>query len=628
MDLTAVALRQILTITVEKDSDMKKLTNNNFWALPVSIVLFLLCLATFMQAVLSSRIKVTATPTLNRFEGSYSYNGTDWQPITSETKLSAKNRSVTLRGHFTHSIPDGFRLYYYRNHIGVAIKRNGQTVLADTITAQAQLSKRAHDSVCGREWLFYRSSGISPKDDIEITLTNLHRFCNEGAYQEFLETTYVGNGSTNVLENMLQSKSFLPEAVGILLCITAVMLFGISVASKLLHIRRDLHLFVYSFATLFSGLFMIVDVLDISLWSEQIARNTYARQLCMMLAAYFAELSLCEILSGSRKRAAYTAMFLSAVLDSALMVVAMSGVMVIFDTQPYWSISQVLLCLLLILCGIHELACNARQKHYAAILVVLLPFAVLLDIAKVWDSIYSTANCTRIAVGLTFLYYAVRAIYYVLINHNAVSRAAALENELAESRISVMLSQLQPHFLYNVLNSIYYLCKHDPMTAREMVDKFSDYLRNNMSSLERKGLIPFSEEYNHIQTYLSLEQLRFQKTLDVVYDIDTMRFRLPPLTVQPLVENAVRHGITKKHGGGMVRISTSETADSYIVVVRDTGRGFDPEHYMDDGKVHIGIRNVRERLERMVGGTLTIESVPDVGTVATITIPRKEGMLI
>lgn len=77
----------------------------------------------------------------------------------------------------------------------------------------------------------------------------------------------------------------------------------------------------------------------------------------------------------------------------------------------------------------------------------------------------------------------------------------------------------------------------------------------------------------------------------------------------------------------MVRISTSETADSYIVIVQDTGRGFDPEHYMDDGKVHIGIRNVRERLERMVGGTLTIESTPDVGTTATITIPRKEGTL-
>ena len=137
---------------------MKKLMNRSFWALPVSIVLFLLCLATFLQTFLNSRTKNVATPTLNRFEGSYSYDGIDWRPITEETELSAKNRSVTLRGHFTRNIPEGFRLYYYRNHIGVAIKLNGKTILADTATALAQTSKRAHDSVCGREWLFYRSS--------------------------------------------------------------------------------------------------------------------------------------------------------------------------------------------------------------------------------------------------------------------------------------------------------------------------------------------------------------------------------------------------------------------------------------------------------------------------------------
>ena len=105
-------------------------------------------------------------------------------------------------------------------------------------------------------------------------------------------------------------------------------------------------------------------------------------------------------------------------------------------------------------------------------------------------------------------------------------------------------------------------------------------------------------------------------------------FRLPPLTLQPLVENAVRHGVTKKKGGGTVTISTRETASTYLVTVHDTGNGFDPEHYTDDGKVHIGIRNVRERLERMVGGTLTIESTPETGTTATILIPKKEGMLI
>lgn len=607
---------------------MKKRKSRRLWILPVSTVLFLLCLATFLQAILSSRTTSTSTPVLYRLQGSYSYDCLDWQPLTDKTELIASGNDVTLRGHFADSIPENYRLYYYRDHIGVSVKVNGQTVVYDENTVLARAGKRTQVEVCGREWMFWISPGITPQDEIEITLSSLHPYGAESAFNEFLATTYVCSSDSNALEHMLQSRSFLPETVGVVLCITAIMLFGISIASRLLHIRSDLYLFIYGFAALFAGLFLIMDVIDVSYWSQNLARDTYARQLCMMLAVYFAELSLCEMLSGARKRTAYLAMLLSAVIDCALMVISLSGILVIFDTQPSWSSSQLLLCPLLMLCGIHELVNDAKQKHYSALLVVLLPVAVILDILHVWDSIYSSANCTRVAISLTFLYYVVRAVWYVLVNHNAVTRAETLENELAESRISVMLSQLQPHFLYNVLNSIYYLCKHDPMTARDMVDKFSDYLRNNMASLERKGLIPFSEEYNHIQTYLSLEQLRFQKTLDVVYDIETMRFRLPPLTVQPLVENAVRHGVTKKKGGGMVQISTLETADSYLVIVRDTGRGFDPAHYMDDGKVHIGIRNVRERLERMIGGTLTIESEPDVGTVATIRIPKKEGMLI
>lgn len=198
------------------------------------------------------------------------------------------------------------------------------------------------------------------------------------------------------------------------------------------------------------------------------------------------------------------------------------------------------------------------------------------------------------------------------------------EVQLAESRVAITLSQLQPHFIYNVLNSIYHLCDRDPRMAQEAVEKFSDYLRNNMKSIEQKELIPFEEEYQHIQTYLALEKIRF-KDLDIIYDIDIVNFMVPPLTVQPLVENAVKHGVTKKRGGGSVTISTRETEEAYLVAVVDTGVGFDPERYTEDGKVHVGIKNVRERLKNMVNGTLTITSVPGEGTTAVVTIPKKEA---
>ena len=209
--------------------------------------------------------------------------------------------------------------------------------------------------------------------------------------------------------------------------------------------------------------------------------------------------------------------------------------------------------------------------------------------------------------------------------HGELTRQLAeKEIQLADSRIAITLSQLQPHFIYNVLNSIYHLCARDPKLAQEAVEKFSDYLRNNMKSIEQKELIPFEEEYQHIQTYLSLEKIRF-RTLEIIYDIDIVNFMLPPLTVQPLVENAVKHGVTKKRGGGSVTISTRETENAYLVMVIDTGIGFDPERYSEDGKVHIGIKNVRERLQNMVSGILSITSSPGNGTTAVITIPKKEA---
>lgn len=198
----------------------------------------------------------------------------------------------------------------------------------------------------------------------------------------------------------------------------------------------------------------------------------------------------------------------------------------------------------------------------------------------------------------------------------------AMELRLQENQISIMLSQIQPHFLYNTLNSIYQLCETNPMRARFMVNSFSEYLRNNLSSLEEPGLITFETELSHVNTYLDIEKVRFEDTLEIEYDIKCMDFSLPVLTVQPIVENAVKHGTSKKRGGGRVRISTEDDGQDYVITVSDTGCGFDPDVPKNDGKRHVGIENVRQRLANMCSGSLTIESKVGEGTVATIRIPK------
>lgn len=198
------------------------------------------------------------------------------------------------------------------------------------------------------------------------------------------------------------------------------------------------------------------------------------------------------------------------------------------------------------------------------------------------------------------------------------------EQELAQLNMDVMLSQIQPHFLYNSLATISHLCKRDPVEAQRAIQDFSAFLRGNMESLKKRSPVPFEQELNHVRHYLYLEQRRFQARLRVVYDIQATDFLVPALSLQPLAENSVRHGILKKEEGGVVTILSREEKDCFLVQVIDNGVGFRCAGQQADlgDHCHIGIENVRGRLESMVCGILDIES-SDSGTVVSIHIPKK-----
>lgn len=198
------------------------------------------------------------------------------------------------------------------------------------------------------------------------------------------------------------------------------------------------------------------------------------------------------------------------------------------------------------------------------------------------------------------------------------------EDKISRDRIKILLSQIKPHFLYNVLNSIYVLCEKDPEQAQEAIGRFSDYLRGNLNSLEHAECISLRKEMDHVTNYLSLEKMRFRDKLTIKYDIKDDYFLLPALSVQLLAENAVKHGIHKKENGGTIRIESFAEEDYYYVVVEDDGVGFDPDSDSQGEGLHIGLDNLRERLITMCNGILVIDSTPGVGTRATIKIPKEE----
>ena len=201
------------------------------------------------------------------------------------------------------------------------------------------------------------------------------------------------------------------------------------------------------------------------------------------------------------------------------------------------------------------------------------------------------------------------------------------ELELAESRIATMTSQIQPHFIYNALAAIKSMIRVSPKLAAETITEFSDYLRSNIDSLSATTPISFENELNHVEKYLSIEKKRFRDKLDITYDIQFKDFYLPQLSVQPIVENAVRHGITsRKVSGGSIIISTHKIENEIVITVTDDGAGFDINQILNDqGHINVGIQNVRTRLAAMVGGTLEVQSELNVGTTVTIKIPDQQG---
>ena len=196
------------------------------------------------------------------------------------------------------------------------------------------------------------------------------------------------------------------------------------------------------------------------------------------------------------------------------------------------------------------------------------------------------------------------------------------KQKLIESqRNSLMLSQINPHFVYNTLSTIAAMCDVSPSQAKYLTIDFSRYLRQNLTSVTNENNIPFEEELNHVECYLKIEKARFRERLNVIYSIQCRDFEIPPLSIQPLVENAVKHGITKRAEGGTIKISTYDIDTHYVVKIIDDGVGFDAQAT----EMHVGLENVRSRIRAMCRGEVSVKSTVGIGTRVTIEIPKGKG---
>lgn len=257
------------------------------------------------------------------------------------------------------------------------------------------------------------------------------------------------------------------------------------------------------------------------------------------------------------------------------------------------------------------------EKVGAVTTAIILAVVAMSDVIRYYiDGSSRNLTAFPVAIAAYTVMMGVVSIYRFLEDQRAVSRERI---ELAELRNKLMLSQIQPHFIYNTLTSIYYLCEEDPALAQSVIGDFTEYLRRNFEALTATELVPLEDELRHTRAYLAIEQMRVGDRLRVTYDIRCAGVRLPVLTLQPLAENAVKHGL--RTGGGTVNISIRAVRyNGYVeLTVEDDGRGFDAA--LSDENGGVGLANIRERLRLMCGGELTIRSVPGRGTTATIRLP-------
>lgn len=624
---------------------MKKINDNGILKkIPWALIAIIAVTVTFIVIAVIAQGKSTQSTDAYIFDvaldGEYRIADGDWQPLSNAKHISSTDKTVELKGVFKYydsqtgeeicAAENGTVISFYLDHLKATVKDSkGNVWVSDS--ENEQIGK----SSCSQMWLEYIFEGDTG-DEVHITLENPHSFGNGKAIDKFLSNIRIYNVENH--KSLFYNVGALEITVTILLLVFLFIMLATALFATLLRTKYTQEIWLASLLVLFGEIYFIFSWDKLSIWINWYTLNTIVLGASMMLYIIAIHAILTKFFDEKLKTTITCVTVALGASSLASTVIPLFASVKFYDFYLYWTVFASILSLITVACIItvllrqrkKNITTKLRKKKYIYISAIVILSSFIIDTIFSVIGIYQGSILSKLIFLVIVLVSVIvigrvvpRNIRTMLDAKNIEAEKQAMELKLQESRISIMLSQIQPHFLYNTLNSIYQLCETNPMRARSMVNSFAEYLRNNLSSLDEPGLISFKTELAHINTYLDIEKIRFEDTLEINYDIQCVDFLLPVLTVQPIVENAVKHGTSKKRGGGTVTISTKESDEYYIITVSDTGCGFDTTQKKNDGKRHIGIENVRQRLLNMCGGVLTIESEVGVGTIATIKIPKE-----
>lgn len=591
---------------------------------PVKAFAALFALALISLCVLSAASR-QSTISLNmpaKYFSEYSTDGEHFWPLGESQRFSARDGDLTLRMQLPDAYPFPYRMHMLLDHIVASVSVNGSPV------RETGLPDGGTDhSHCGSTWLHLDEAELSLGDELTVTLHNPHPFgANADAYNTFLDNVYVAN---ELRLNAQLSKTAAPmHGLGAAELALALMILSISVTAGLMGVHQGGRPLYAALIIFTHGVLLLTrNLTNVNLSHAFITSAAQMGRMFMTLAA----LMLCaEELGGRSGRTLRRLSSALGALTALLLVLSMLQAALLYDLMALFRAALLPCCAAALWFSLRALLQRQRTPAMRARLAILslLMAALMLDAVNAWFGWWRDGLAGLVMVLVFEAVYLPLGLAATASTLRAAQRSAKLEEELRSSRVTLAMSQIRTHFIFNVLNAISGLCKSDPAQADNAVVSFARYLRSNIDSMTEDRPVSFESELMRTENYVALEKIRFGDRIRLRKELGVSGFCLPPLILQPIVENAIRHGLLKKPDGGSVTLRTA-CQDGWVrIEVEDDGVGFDPAclpRTEPNGRRSVALDNVRFRLEHMVRGRIDIKSTPGKGTLVTLSIPEKEA---
>ena len=563
------------------------------------------------------------------FKGEYKIGDGQWQEYQPGIHLPANKGNITLKGGFYKYFVEfdeevGFVgpeevVAFYCDHLMITVQEKD----CEPMIFESEMPN--YEITCAKVWQYYRFQGEAGQE-VEISIHSPHKFGNENAVDEMLNNMYTYIGY-EFEEDRIEEGS-LQRIVGMLILLSACCMLGISVFAGGIHVRGNRYFWMLAFLMAFAGGYIILSSSNVNMWKAAYNFNTTALGICMMLYQYLYTVLITFVLGEKTKKYALTIVHISGMVPIILVLYSIVSKVHFYGTWGVWALLESAICLSMVFFVWYDLNETEYRGRLEQIAVTAPLLSFVLDVLATdmgwWQG-------GKISILVFYIYILGAFVIVVRVIPHKINEAARakeleekqreLQQELKDRRVSVMMSQIRTHFIFNVMTIISGLCNTDPAKADSALILFARYLRKNIAIMDHDEPIFFSQEVQHLEDYISLEKMRFGDKINFEKNLESTDFKIPPLTIQPLVENAIKHGLLSAGRKGTVYLTTKEKDGVISIVIEDDGIGFEPEALKKEEAV--GIRNVRYRVENMVGGTLEISSVPGTGTRVEIRLPQK-----